>query len=173
MYRDAAGQAIISAQAAQLIAESANAPVYIMADSMLGTGAVGGSVASVAAFGQQAGEQAHRILSGIARTPSSLEIRTDGIPTLDWRALKRWGISENRLPVGSTVRFRPQSVWEQYKWIIIIVSALCLLEATLIDRLLRRAASTSAGATDWKSGCASNNWFQSCPAPSSILLRRK
>src|SRR5262249_37742544 len=48
MYRDAAGQAIVSAQAAQLIAESANAPVYIMADSMLGTGAVGGSVADVA-----------------------------------------------------------------------------------------------------------------------------
>src|SRR5262245_40908771 len=137
MYRDAAGQAIVSAQAAQLIAESANAPVYIMADSMLGTGAVGGSVANVAEFGRQAGEQAHRILTGVKSAPSSFEIRNDGVPTLDWRALKRWGISENRLPIGSTIRFRPQSVWEQYKWIIIIVSALCLLEAILIDRLLR------------------------------------
>src|SRR5215813_10680973 len=137
MYRDAAGQAIVSAQAAQLIAESANAPVYIMADSMLGTGAVGGSVADVAEFGRQAGEQAHRILTGVKSAPSSFEIRNDGVPTLDWRALKRWGISENRLPIGSTIRFRPQSVWEQYKWVIIIVSALCLLEAILIDRLLR------------------------------------
>jgi two-component system, LuxR family, sensor kinase FixL len=137
MYRDSAGQAIIPAQAAQLIAESANAPVYILADSMLGTGAVGGSVANVAALGQRAGEQAHRILSGVAPAQSSLEIRTDGVPTFDWRALKRWGISENRVPLGSSVRFRPQSVWEQYKWLIIIVLVVCLLEAALIDILLR------------------------------------
>src|SRR5215510_15523182 len=49
MFRDGAGEAVISTQAAQLIAGWANAPVYVMTDTPLGTGPVGGSVASVEA----------------------------------------------------------------------------------------------------------------------------
>jgi hypothetical protein len=29
------------------------------------------------------------------------EIRTETVPTFNWRALKRWGIDESRLPPGS------------------------------------------------------------------------
>jgi hypothetical protein len=58
MFRDGAGQAVISTQARQSIAQWANAPVYVMTDTPLGTGAVGGSVASVEAFGTRAGELA-------------------------------------------------------------------------------------------------------------------
>ncbi len=55
----------------------------------------------------------------------------------DWRALKRWDISESGLPPESVIRFREPSVWQQYKWLIILVLSLCLLEAGLIDVLLR------------------------------------
>src|SRR6266481_9348513 len=70
MFRDGAGQAVISTQAGQSIAQWANAPVYVMTDTPLGTGAVGGSVASVEAFGKRAGELARLILTGT--TPASL-----------------------------------------------------------------------------------------------------
>jgi len=37
----------------------------------------------------------------------------------DWRALKRWNISEDRLPPGSIVRFKTPSIWDLYRWYII------------------------------------------------------
>ena len=33
----------------------------------------------------------------------------------DWRELRRWGISEARLPAGSIVQFRQLSAWDQYQ----------------------------------------------------------
>src|SRR5437773_11827171 len=119
MFRDAAGQAFVSSEVGQWIAQWATAPVYVMSDASFGTGAVGGSLASIETFGRRAGELAGLILTGT--TPASLpfEIRTDSVPVFDWRALKRWSISEDRLPPNSVVRFRPQSIWEQYRWYII------------------------------------------------------
>jgi PAS domain S-box-containing protein len=136
MFRDGAGQAVMSVQAAQMIAESANVPLYVMTDAMLGTGAVGGSVADIGALGKQVGELAARIFDGPPSTSFPFEVRTTGVPTFDWRALKRWGISESRLPPGSAVRFRPPSMWEQYGWYIIGALAIIAVEAVLIAGLL-------------------------------------
>ena len=33
----------------------------------------------------------------------------------DWHQLKRWSISEKRLPSGSIVRFKEFSIWDRYK----------------------------------------------------------
>jgi len=54
----------------------------------------------------------------------------------DWRALKRWGISESRLPPDSIIRFRELTIWQQYRWHIMAVAALCLAQSVLISRLL-------------------------------------
>jgi C4-dicarboxylate-specific signal transduction histidine kinase len=50
----------------------------------------------------------------------------------DWRQLQKWGISERMLPVGSEVRFRPLSMWEQYSARILAVSVALLFQTTLI-----------------------------------------
>jgi PAS domain S-box-containing protein len=136
LFRDAAGQAFVSAQVGQSIAQTANVPVYVMSDSSLGTGAVGGSVASIEAFGKRAGELARLILTGGAPPSPPFEIRTDSVPTFDWRALKRWGIDESRLPPGSVVRFKPESIWEHYRWYIIGALVIIALQAGLIANLL-------------------------------------
>ena len=136
MFRDGAGRATISARAARSIAEVSNVPVYVMTDASMGTGAVGGSVSDIALLGRRAAELADRILSGAALKTLPLEILTAGVPIFDWRALKRWGISERRLPSDGIVRFRPETFWERFKWLIIPVSALCIVEAALIYILL-------------------------------------
>jgi PAS domain S-box-containing protein len=140
MFRDGAGRAVISTEAGRSIAQWSNVPVYVMTDTVLGTGAIGGSVASVEAFGKRAGELARLILSGTAPASLPFEIRTDSVPTFDWRALKRWGISESRLPPGSAVRFKPLSIWEQYFWYIIAALVIIVIQAAMIiDLLLHRA----------------------------------
>jgi signal transduction histidine kinase len=136
MFRDGGGQAVISTQAGQSIAQWANVPVYVMTDLALGTGAVGGSVGSIEAFGKRAGELARLILSGAAPTSLPFEVRIDSVPMFDWRALKRWGISENRLPPNSIVRFRQASVWQQYGWYILGALFIFALQATMMAGLL-------------------------------------
>jgi PAS domain S-box-containing protein len=139
MFRDGAGQAVISTQAAQSIAQWANVPVYVMTDLALGTGAVGGSVGSIEAFGKRAGELARLILSGSPPASLPFEIRADSVPMFDWRALKRWGISESRLPPNSIVRFRPASMWEQYGWYILgALIIICLQSAMIVDLFRQR-----------------------------------
>jgi PAS domain S-box-containing protein len=137
MFRDGVGRAVISAAAGQAVAKVSNVPVYALTDANLGSGVVGGSLSDIAALGRRAGELAKLILSGTEPKSIPLEIITQGTPIFDWRALQRWGIAENRLPPGSVVRYRPNTFWDQYKWLILLVLAVCIIEAVLIDILLR------------------------------------
>ena len=54
----------------------------------------------------------------------------------DWRELKRWHIRQSELPPGSTVLFRELTAWERYRWQILIIATVLVLEAALIVRLL-------------------------------------
>jgi two-component system sensor kinase FixL len=58
----------------------------------------------------------------------------------DWRELKRWGINEESLPPGSIVRFRDPSFWDLYRWHVIGVLSLCVVEGALVLGLLVQRA---------------------------------
>jgi PAS domain S-box-containing protein len=140
MFQDGAGQATISAQVGRWLSEWANAPVYVLSDGAFGTGAVGGSVASIEAFGQRAGELARRTLTGAAEEALRFEVLTATVPMFDWRALKRWSIDESRLPPGSIVRFRPESIWEQYRWYITAALLIIVMQsATIVALAVQRS----------------------------------
>jgi PAS domain S-box-containing protein len=136
MFRDGSGRPVISAEMGRSIAQWANVPVYVMTETSLGTGAVGGSVASLEAFGKRAGELARFIITSNLPVSLPFEIRTESVPMFDWRALERWGISESRLPANSVVRFRPESLWEKYHWYILGAIFIILLQSAMIAELL-------------------------------------
>jgi hypothetical protein len=54
----------------------------------------------------------------------------------DWRELKRWGIDLHSLPAGSRVEFREFTVWEIYKWHILGVITLFILQVIFIGGLM-------------------------------------
>jgi C4-dicarboxylate-specific signal transduction histidine kinase len=56
-------------------------------------------------------------------------------PMYDWRELRRWGISESRLPPGSVVLFRQPTTWERYRWQIVGAAAVIATQAVLIFAL--------------------------------------
>src|SRR5262249_2851561 len=71
--------------------------------------------------------------------------RADSIPLsrpdlnvrqVDWRQLRRWGISETRVPQGTLIRFREPSAWNRYKVYIVSAVALVLGQSILIAGLL-------------------------------------
>ena len=136
VFRDATGKSFLPAPVASTLAVASNVPVYVVADSLIGGGAVGGLVAHLDALGRRLGELAQQVLGGAAPASLPIEVRKDGVPMFDWRVLKRFGISETRLPPHSIVRFRELTIWQNYRWHIIAVAVLCLAQSVLIAGLL-------------------------------------
>jgi PAS domain S-box-containing protein len=134
--RDAAGRQFISTEVMSTINAVSKAAVYVVLETNVGLGAVGGYVTSFAELGKQAGEMGLQMLAG--NHPEDAVARSEYL--FDWRQLRRWNISESSLPAGSVVLFRQRTVWETYEWYILAAILLCLLETILLLGLLRQRA---------------------------------
>jgi PAS domain S-box-containing protein len=155
VYVDGAGQHFTPREALSMVARAANAPVFGPFDSYLGYGIVGGRLISFEAEGNKTMELAFRILAG--EYPADIPFASEDTQTylFDWRELKRWGISEKRLPPGSVVRYKELSVWEQYRWPIVGIVSVCVIEGLLIFGLLlnrrrRSQAEAEVVASEWR-----------------------
>ncbi len=118
------------------VAAAANVPTYVWIDTRLGHGSVGGSVFSVERATGAVANVALRVLKG--ESPESIPVREFDahITQFDWRQLRRFGISETRVPAGSLVRFREPSLWDQYKLYIVGATGVLLWQTGLIAGLL-------------------------------------
>ncbi len=133
---DAAGVPLDRDLVLPRLRQATNAPIFSYIDSYLGLGIVGGPMLSSEAVGRRMAEAAVRILSG--ESPGDLKIPpvVPGAAQYDWRELRHWNISQDRLPAGSMVRFREPTVWAQYRWQIAVICAVMLLQGALISGLL-------------------------------------
>ena len=135
MISDKAGRVYSSTEVLEQLIPSSSAPIYAASEIQMGLGIVGGRLIDFNAMGTRAAEIGLRILRG--ESPQNIPVEVIPNTTmLDWRQLRRWGISENRLPSGSVVRFREPTFWEQYKWRVVGVISLVILETVLIVFLL-------------------------------------
>jgi signal transduction histidine kinase len=136
VFADGAGRRFVPHEALASISAAANAPVYAFLDQFIGLGPVGGNVYSVEKYGAQIAELGLEILRGAS--PTSLPIRdlSAQVDLFDARQLKRWNLDEARLPPGSVVRYQQPSAWSQYRWYIIGVFAVLLMQGALISGLL-------------------------------------
>ena len=137
---DANGEQFVPTRILPAIAQVANRPIYGTFSSIVGHGAVGGSVAELGDVGRALGQAGARILKGD---------RPEGIPVVsgdfqhyvvDWRQLHRFGIAENELPQGSVLLNWEYSPWALYRWKILGLSAVLLIELLLIVLLLGNIA---------------------------------
>jgi len=127
----------------------ANAPMFSYTDAYLGKGIVGGPLISGEEQGREAVSVAARLLSGVPASDIRMPPISLGRPEFDWRELKRWNIRESALPLGSRILYREPSTWERYRWLLLSVAAVLVLETALIVTLLherrrRRQAEISA-----------------------------
>jgi PAS domain S-box-containing protein len=147
--RDRTGNRFSGPEVISMLAPSSGAPIYGYADTLMGLGLTGGNLLDFEGIGGRIGEMSLRVLAGERPEKIAQETAPTAI-TLDWRELQRWGVSERSLPPGSVVRFRQPSLWELYKWRIVGVILLCILESLLILLLLisRRRHRVAEGAKD-------------------------
>jgi signal transduction histidine kinase len=126
MLRDATGRYLLSSESLALICKASSVPVYSIWKSYVGLGIVGGYVWDYGAEGAAAGRLGLRILAG--ERPQDIPVRTlDTNHFLaDQMQLRRWRISERKLPPGSIVQnkepFR-QTIWF---WVLFLGCAVLL-----------------------------------------------
>jgi PAS domain S-box-containing protein len=136
IMRDAAGNHFIDAtQAAPLVAGASIAPVFTVDDVDVGNGTVGGNVLSFAAHGREVAGIVVRILNG--EKPQDIQItESANVAMFDWRALRRFGLDETKLPAGSVLLNRQPSFWQQYSQYVLIGIFLLLIQALIIVGLM-------------------------------------
>jgi signal transduction histidine kinase len=124
------------ASAVAAIRAVANAPIFGTFDAYLGQGVVGGPMISLGDLAKDAAAVSLRILQG--EQPEDIKVPpiAAGPPGFDWRELQRWGISETKLPSGSTIHFREPTIWQRYKKYIVFAAGLLALQTVFIAALL-------------------------------------
>ncbi len=136
LFRDGAGQPFVPHEAARLITEASNAPVYGFVDQYLGRGIVGGHLYSVDAHGEAAARQVLNVLAGGSLTQAlPTEVGTSRY-MFDWRQLQRWKIDVAQLPAGSEIRYRNPTAWSQYRGYILAAAMIALMQGLVILLLI-------------------------------------
>jgi len=134
--KDRAGRTFVPADLTASLSRVAAVPMYGIARNWIGDGIVGGSVMDFSEDGMRVGRIVLRVL---ARTPNEPMPASEVAATalvVDWRQLKRWDLSEGRLPPNTEVLFRPTSLWERYRDAIVAALGLFTVESLLIAFLL-------------------------------------
>ena len=135
IQRDGAGHSYVPRDLIPAFSAASSAPIYGLSDSFIGFGIVGGSVVSFETHGRQTAEIAQRILRG-EKAADIPPVVSASAYEFDWRQLRRFGLSENALPPGSSVRFTILSPWRLYKRWIVGGLGFALLQTAFIVFLL-------------------------------------
>jgi signal transduction histidine kinase len=138
--RDGAGEYVHPLEYLDRLASTANAPMYCWVDSAMEHGIVGGSLKSQQSQAEAIARLALRVLQGEPADSIPITAPKLNVSQVDWRQLRRWGISEARVPAGTLVRFREPSAWDRYKGYIIATVALLLAQSVLIAGLVAHRA---------------------------------
>jgi signal transduction histidine kinase len=134
--RDGAGENFNPIEYLDRITATANAPTYSWVDSAFGRGVVGGNLRSLTSQMEAIGSLALRVLRG--EDADSIPVIEPDLNSsrVDWRQLRRWSISEGRVPVGTIVDFREPSAWSRYKGYMLAALVVLLAQTGLIAGLL-------------------------------------
>jgi signal transduction histidine kinase len=127
LLEDAAGRKLRPKDAVTEIAGHSAAPVYGLLGSYVGTGIVGGHMATYRSTGE---DVASLVASTVREGKSGLVLAADGRPVVDWRQVRRWGMNVDDVPEDTELLFYSPTLWEQYHWLILSI-ALALAAQTL------------------------------------------
>jgi len=126
----------------EILSKRLPVPIYSAWRFMLGYGIIGGKLHSGQGEGALAAKMALQIMSG--ETPSQIPVvdKFDDPYLFDYVALKRFSISEDKLPLGSTLINQPlsfytinkQIVWISLSGFFLLVFVLVLLATSILQK---------------------------------------
>lgn len=136
LISDAAGVPHEGGAALASLVAASTAPVFSIYESDLGHGVVGGPYMSQQRRGVLTAAAVLRALSGQALPVPAIQLIEYEAPVYDWREIKRWGVDPARLPRGSEIRFRPPSLWDEHRSLILTTLSIFVLQAALLSGLV-------------------------------------
>jgi PAS domain S-box-containing protein len=161
MQRDGAGQAVSPFEVARQLADASRVPVYGLSRPQLQQGIIGGALLDFSEIGNKTATLALRVLAG-EKLPliSAPDIATYPL-LINWQALKKWHVSQSRIPAEATVVYREPSLWEQHRRLILATAATLLLQSVLIAGLIfqgsrRKRAELSLRESEQQMGLAAS-----------------
>ncbi len=142
-HRDKDGKWFSIPEYLRLIRTSCNAPIFSLWDNYLDQGVMGGVMVYGEAQGEGCSQYALRILRGDSADALPIVTHSPNVPVLDYRLLRKWGVSRSNIPQDVRILFQPESLFLKYRALIILSAvsflALIVLVITLcINNLKRR-----------------------------------
>ena len=130
------GRVLTGEETGQLLSTGSPFPMYSFWDFYLNTGVVGGHVLTGVDQGRAAADLTLQILDGTPADSLPVVMTTPARNMFDYRALQRFGVSLDALPENSVILNRPFSLWLTYRWQIIGIACLLVLETLLVVFLI-------------------------------------
>jgi two-component system sensor histidine kinase/response regulator len=135
--RDKHGGAFIPVEVGQKVVATANAPLFALYDSVMGTGAVGGSMLRIQEDAASDADLAVSLIRGQTRLSAQVSpLPRHFVPMFDAQAITRWGGDPFHLPPGSVVVNQPMTLWGQYRTEVSAAALLLVVLSTLSITLL-------------------------------------
>jgi len=136
MYSDGQGTYYPPSTAIGLIAEKANRPIIVAAETFIAPGGIGGFVLVPGLIAADVAQKTVRILKGESASSIPVTVVDAVKPIFNWRQMEQWDVSESDLPPGSEIRFREPGIWNTYFWESIALACAILIQTSLIAFLL-------------------------------------
>lgn len=130
---DAAGNFFIPRDALQQLSLGSNSPIFCSTETYLGYGTVGGHCMDFVHLGK---EVAAQTLATIAGGDHPMKASAASRLIFDWRELQRFHLEEKQLPEGSQLLFKPPTLWEAQRGVVIAVIVALVVQTGLILALL-------------------------------------
>jgi signal transduction histidine kinase/CheY-like chemotaxis protein len=113
-WQDGLGRQLDLGPSMRLLLAQSQAPAFVIIDSRVREGALGGRVISGLSQGLAAAELASQVLAGAA--PASLPVQGLGAnqDLYDAKALPRWGLKPSDLPEGAMLINQEPSAWQRW-----------------------------------------------------------
>ena len=137
VYEDGAGEIFNPLTYLDRIVAVANAPTYSWSESTMGHGIVGGHLLDQVATMKEVAGLTLRLLRG-EPAASIVPISSPALSArqVDWRQIRRWGISPAHVSSDTVVRFREPTIWDRYGAYAVGALALLAAQTALIVALL-------------------------------------
>ena len=140
--QDGEGRLFLPQEMLESVSAAANAPTYGWNALGMGHGLVGGTMNTPEITARSLAALGLRVMKGERAEDIAVTDLDVTITQFDWRQLRRWNISDTRLPPDSTILFREPGPWELYRSYIIggmlIMAVQSALIAGLVVQRIRR-----------------------------------
>lgn len=131
-----AGQYFLPRELLSNITRTANRPVFVTSDALMGAGTVGGVVTPSSDGAHEVADMVRRILKGEDASALPVLYRDSRQPLYDATVLKRWDIPREGLPSNSLFINDDPSLWQKYSIQIAVIALVIALEGILIVALV-------------------------------------